>query len=68
MYSGLLVYQGVLNSCKTTYLLYSIFTSDFSEIALLFKSSSMNFPAKPWSLLFFRQRKSSEELMINVGQ
>ena len=68
MYSGPLVYQGVLSSCKTTYLLYSIFTSNFSEIAQMSRSSSMNFLAKPWSLLFFKQRKSSKKLTRIVGQ
>ena len=68
MYSGPLVYQGVLSSCKTTYLLYSIFTSNFSEIVQMSRSSSMNFPAKPWSLLFFKQRTSPKKHMGVVGQ
>ena len=48
-------------------LLCSIFTSEFSEIVLMSRSSFMNFLAKPWSLLFFKQRKSSKKLKRIVG-
>ena len=68
MYSRLLVYQGVPSSCKTTSLMNLILTFSFSAIVLMSRCSSMNFPGKPWSLLFFKQRKSSKKLTRIVGQ
>ena len=47
---------------------YSTFTSSFSVIALMSRCCSMNFRRKPWSQLFFKQRKSSRKLLRVVGQ
>ena len=53
---------------ETRRLSANLIGAEFSEIALMSRSSSMSFPAKPWSLLFFRQRKSSKTLTRIVGQ
>ena len=49
-------------------LIYSIFSSKFSVIVLMFRRFSMNYQSKPWSLLFCKQRKSFKKLITVVGQ
>ena len=49
-------------------MMHSIFNNSFSAIAPISKCCSMNFPARQWSLLFFKQRQSSKKVTRIVSQ